>query len=90
MVPRPVALPMPLHMQQRPTVARLMQLPMPQQPMVEANTEAANTANQQVLTFVVAPSKRPEAAERNNSAAFCVCAGWVGGELEYSPEALRS
>jgi len=64
---------MPLRVPQQPTVARLIVLPMPQQRTVEANTEAvANTISQQAPTFVVAANKRPEAAEHNSSAAFCV------------------
>jgi hypothetical protein len=63
---------MPLRVPQQAAVARLIVLPMPQQPMVEADTEAANTVNQQVLTIIVAANHKPEAAEPDSSAAFCI------------------
>jgi len=61
---------MPLRVPQQAAVARLIVLPTPQQPMVEADTEAANTVNQQVLTVIVAANHKPEAAEPDSSAAF--------------------
>jgi hypothetical protein len=63
---------MPLRVPQQAAVARLIVLPMPRRRMAEANTVAANTVNQSMLTFVVAPKRRPEAAEHNSSASFCV------------------
>jgi hypothetical protein len=45
--------PMPLRGPQHTTMARLIVLRTPRQRTVEANTEAANTINLQVLAFVV-------------------------------------
>jgi hypothetical protein len=45
--------PMPLRGPQHTTMARLIVLLTPRQRTVEANTEAANTVNLQVLAFVI-------------------------------------